>query len=187
MTATGQSVEAVFQQALGLHRAGRLDEARRLYERTLELQPQEARALHPLGIIAAKRIVPSRPWIFFPKPSRSHRHSRRSTMISATAVSRIARSANRSGSTPPALPRQAAVSLVNKALASCSRSARSGDDRRTNWSVNSRMSIARVAETRASSGFARRAFFREPDCARPPPPTPLDRTSPRSENSAYRP
>jgi hypothetical protein len=46
--------EAVFQQALGLHRAGRLDKARRLYRRTLELHPQEVRALHLLGVIAAQ-------------------------------------------------------------------------------------------------------------------------------------
>lgn len=46
--------EAVFQQALGLHRAGRLDKARRLYRRTLELQPQEVRAVHLLGVIAAQ-------------------------------------------------------------------------------------------------------------------------------------
>jgi predicted O-linked N-acetylglucosamine transferase (SPINDLY family) len=49
-----EPAEAIFQQALGLHRAGRLEEARRLYERTIELDPRAVQAVHLLGILAAQ-------------------------------------------------------------------------------------------------------------------------------------
>ena len=49
-----EQAEAVLQEALGLHRAGRLEQAGRLYRRILECRPQEVRALHLLGVIAGQ-------------------------------------------------------------------------------------------------------------------------------------
>jgi predicted O-linked N-acetylglucosamine transferase (SPINDLY family) len=46
--------QAVFEQALGFHRQGHLEEAQRLYQESLGLQPQNPNALHLLGIIAAQ-------------------------------------------------------------------------------------------------------------------------------------
>lgn len=43
--------DAVLRQAMELHRAGRLDEARLLYEQVLAVQPQAADALHFLGVL----------------------------------------------------------------------------------------------------------------------------------------
>lgn len=57
--------EALFQSALELHRAGRLREAERLYERMLETKPQDIRALHLLGVIAAATSRPERAEAFF--------------------------------------------------------------------------------------------------------------------------
>jgi tetratricopeptide (TPR) repeat protein len=44
--------DATFQQALALHQQSRLDEARALYEQTLEWLPQHPHAWHLLGIVA---------------------------------------------------------------------------------------------------------------------------------------
>ena len=44
--------DATFQQALALHQQSRLDEARALYEQTLERLPLHAHAWHLLGIVA---------------------------------------------------------------------------------------------------------------------------------------
>jgi tetratricopeptide (TPR) repeat protein len=44
--------EATFQQALALHQQSRLDEARALYEQTLQWLPRHAHAWHLLGIVA---------------------------------------------------------------------------------------------------------------------------------------
>jgi predicted O-linked N-acetylglucosamine transferase (SPINDLY family) len=54
LSSPAESAEAIFLKALGLHRAGRFEEARRLYERTLELSPCAVQAVHLLGIIAAQ-------------------------------------------------------------------------------------------------------------------------------------
>jgi protein O-GlcNAc transferase len=51
-TAGAAHVEAVFQQALTLHRQSRVREAHALYEQTLRLEPRHFHALHLLGIIA---------------------------------------------------------------------------------------------------------------------------------------
>ena len=47
-----QALESLFQQGLSLHQAGQLDEARRTYTQMLVLQPDQADALHMLGVIA---------------------------------------------------------------------------------------------------------------------------------------
>jgi predicted O-linked N-acetylglucosamine transferase (SPINDLY family) len=54
LSGPAESAEALFQQALGLHRAGRLEEARHLYERTIEVDPSAVQAVHLLGILAAQ-------------------------------------------------------------------------------------------------------------------------------------
>jgi predicted O-linked N-acetylglucosamine transferase (SPINDLY family) len=54
LSSPAESAEAIFSKALGLHRAGRFEEARRLYERTIELSPCAVQAVHLLGIIAAQ-------------------------------------------------------------------------------------------------------------------------------------
>ncbi|HWW31701.1 MAG TPA: tetratricopeptide repeat protein [Steroidobacteraceae bacterium] len=46
--------QVVFEQALGFHRQGRLEEAQRLYQESLGLQPRNSNALHLLGVIAAQ-------------------------------------------------------------------------------------------------------------------------------------
>ncbi len=51
-------VEAVFRQAIALHRQSRLDEARTLYEQALQWQPRHFHALHMLGIIALQKDQP---------------------------------------------------------------------------------------------------------------------------------
>src|SRR5271165_2841620 len=45
---------AKFQQALALHRSGRLANAQSIYEQILEIQPAHFEALHLLGVIAAQ-------------------------------------------------------------------------------------------------------------------------------------
>jgi tetratricopeptide (TPR) repeat protein len=52
--------EAVFQQALALHKQHRLDEARALYEQTLQLQPQHSFASWLLGVVALQSNQPAR-------------------------------------------------------------------------------------------------------------------------------
>lgn len=47
-----ETIETLFQQALTLHRANRLNEASALYQRVLALSPQHPRSLHLLGTIA---------------------------------------------------------------------------------------------------------------------------------------
>ena len=59
MNSTAQA-EAAFQQALLLHRQSRLEEARALYERCVELQPQNSAALVFLSIIALEANQPQR-------------------------------------------------------------------------------------------------------------------------------
>jgi len=49
------STPAIFANAVEAHKAGRLDEALRLYRETLEVQPTHAFALHNLGRIAIAR------------------------------------------------------------------------------------------------------------------------------------
>jgi tetratricopeptide (TPR) repeat protein/SAM-dependent methyltransferase len=49
------SSNQVFEEALGLHQAGRLDEAACLYERLLAANPRHAGALHLLGMVAYAR------------------------------------------------------------------------------------------------------------------------------------
>jgi protein O-GlcNAc transferase len=51
-TAVAAHVEAVFRQAVALHRQSRVAEAYALYEQTLRLEPGHFHALHLLGIIA---------------------------------------------------------------------------------------------------------------------------------------
>ena len=51
-TAVAADVEAVFRQAVALHRQSRVAEANALYEQTLRLEPRHSHALHLLGIIA---------------------------------------------------------------------------------------------------------------------------------------
>src|SRR5579859_174977 len=43
------------EQALGRHRAGRLDEAEKLYKQALALQPDDPDALHYLGVVTHQR------------------------------------------------------------------------------------------------------------------------------------
>lgn len=50
--AVAAHVEAVFRQAVALHRQSRVAEAYALYEQTLRLEPRHFHALHLLGIIA---------------------------------------------------------------------------------------------------------------------------------------
>jgi predicted O-linked N-acetylglucosamine transferase (SPINDLY family) len=52
---TDPKVQAALREALTLHRAGRLDEARTLCLRVLQRRPRELQALNLLGIIAAQR------------------------------------------------------------------------------------------------------------------------------------
>lgn len=47
--------EPLFAQAYAHHRAGRIDDAARLYEKLLKMQPANADALHLLGLIAMQR------------------------------------------------------------------------------------------------------------------------------------
>jgi tetratricopeptide (TPR) repeat protein len=49
---SAEQAEATFQQALALHRQSRLDEARALYQQTLQWLPRHSHAWHLLGIIA---------------------------------------------------------------------------------------------------------------------------------------
>jgi predicted O-linked N-acetylglucosamine transferase (SPINDLY family) len=51
-TAVAAHIEAVFRQAVALHRQSRVAEAYALYEQTLRLEPRHFQALHLLGIIA---------------------------------------------------------------------------------------------------------------------------------------
>lgn len=51
-------VEAAYQQALALYRQGRLEDARLLCQRGLQLQPRHFDAWHLLGVIAARSNHP---------------------------------------------------------------------------------------------------------------------------------
>jgi len=51
--------EGSFQQALALHKQGKLDEARVLYQQTLQCQPRHFHALNLLGIIALETNRPA--------------------------------------------------------------------------------------------------------------------------------
>src|SRR5215469_11770146 len=50
----------LLQRAVGLHKAGRLPEAERLYGEVLELDPRDFDALHMLGVIAGQTRRPQR-------------------------------------------------------------------------------------------------------------------------------
>lgn len=50
--------EAAFEQAVTLHRRGRFDEARLLYQQVLQLRPRHFDALHLLGVVAAQTDHP---------------------------------------------------------------------------------------------------------------------------------
>jgi tetratricopeptide (TPR) repeat protein len=52
--------EATFQQALALHRQSRLEEARALYEQTLQWRPRHSPTWHLLGIVALQSQQPQR-------------------------------------------------------------------------------------------------------------------------------
>ena len=47
--------QSLLQQAVALHQAGRLVEARAVYQRILMAQPRHADALHLLGVIRAQQ------------------------------------------------------------------------------------------------------------------------------------
>ncbi|MGH8665104.1 MAG: tetratricopeptide repeat protein [Burkholderiales bacterium] len=49
------TVQEALQAAMGLHRGGQFDEAQALYERILEAQPENADALHFLGLLMRQR------------------------------------------------------------------------------------------------------------------------------------
>lgn len=49
------SFDLIFQNAVGLHQAGRLDEAEAAYRRLLEISPENADLLHLLGMIAVQK------------------------------------------------------------------------------------------------------------------------------------
>lgn len=56
--------EDLFDKALRLHKAGRLDAAQRWYGRLLAVQPEHREALHMLGVCALQREAPERALIF---------------------------------------------------------------------------------------------------------------------------
>lgn len=64
-TDAARQVESALREAHGLHRAGRLDDARALCLRALQLRPQQLEALNLLGIIAAQAGDPSRAIAYF--------------------------------------------------------------------------------------------------------------------------
>src|SRR5579872_3583632 len=64
-TETALQVESALREAHGLHRAGRLDDARAWCVRALQLQPRRLEALNLLGIIAAQTGDPARAVEFF--------------------------------------------------------------------------------------------------------------------------
>lgn len=51
-------VKAIVQQALALHKEGRLAEAKALYEEIVKLEPRHFDALHLLGVIPFQRRNP---------------------------------------------------------------------------------------------------------------------------------
>jgi predicted TPR repeat methyltransferase len=55
---TSASVTALLREAVGLHQQGRLDDARALYGRVLEMAPRQFDALHLSGVIAKQRGEP---------------------------------------------------------------------------------------------------------------------------------
>ncbi|MGO9993435.1 MAG: tetratricopeptide repeat protein [Steroidobacteraceae bacterium] len=57
-TDRGRHAEDVYRQGFALHKQGRLDEARDLYQQTLHLQPHHFDALHYLGVIALQTNNP---------------------------------------------------------------------------------------------------------------------------------
>src|ERR1700693_2443758 len=49
------SIKHAFEEALKLHRAGRLDEAEKIYRKVLAAEPNHSSSLHRLGVIDHQR------------------------------------------------------------------------------------------------------------------------------------
>jgi Flp pilus assembly protein TadD len=58
--ADARKLARALQEALRLHKAGRLDKARPLYEQVLKLAPDEPHALHGLGVLYNDAGEPAR-------------------------------------------------------------------------------------------------------------------------------